>query len=378
MADNNQNRQVNQRPLFLLFINLGLGGVQRKIVDIANYLGKSRPDLPIFILLRNETSFNLEGEITNPRVRIVDYRRWAKIKLPLFFPVFVIYQIWCRQPRAVLAFLDFCSLPVLWARLLLPFWSGRVVLSEDHYASRVVPLFTLGRFRNWLMKIFYPLADVVFTCSQATRQDLIKNYRLRPEQVRVAVNWTTFAQRRPKVKEKAFDLVYVGRFFQTKNLPFLIKAIAALKEKRPKIKALLVGEGQEEKRLRAMVHSLGLESNVVFAKPRRDVENAIGQAKILVLVSKAKAEGLPLVILEAMALKTPVVAADFAGGQEFLRDGENCLLFRNRKEFVKKVAWLLAHPRQRAQLAEKAYRYVKKRHSLGNLKVYLQALGLEK
>jgi len=362
------------RPLLITFTNLGLGGVQRKIVDIANFLASVRPDLPIYILLRNREDYDLSYEIKNKNVKIINYQDWLKIKIPFFFPFFEIYQIWRIKPQAILSFLDFVSLPAVLAKLLF-LRKVRLVLSEDHYTSKVVPSFNFGHFRSFLMKIFYPFADVVFTCSEATKRDLIKNYNLPAEKLKVIRNWTTFIERKRRREEK-YDLIYIGRFFWTKNLSFLIGALKKLKKKKRNISLCLLGRGQEKTNLLKLVEKYSLKLNVSFVEPSRQVDKFLACSRIFVICSKVKAEGFPMVILEAMAMKTPVLARDFAGAKEFLKDGQNCYLFKTEKEFIKKVIWLLNNPQERKKIAKKAYRDVKKYHSPDNILAYLQALNI--
>lgn len=364
------------RPLLILFIHLGLGGVQRKIVDIVNYLTDYKPDLPIYILLRTKESFDLSPEIKNKNVRIINYQDWAKIKIPLFFPIFVIHQIWRLKPKAVLAFLDFVSLPAIWARIILFWRKFKLVLSEDHYTSEIIPLFTFGRLRNFLVKVFYPFADTVFTCSEVTKRDLIQNYALPEGKIKIIRNWTTFMERDVKTRTEKYDFIYIGRMFKTKNLEFLIRALKKIKTKKRNIKLCLLGGGQEKKRLQEMVKKDGLEENVDFVKPQHNVEDFLACSKLFVYSSQFRAEGFPMTVLEAMAIGTPVLTRNFAGAGEFLKDGENCYLFETETEFIKKAVWLLDNPKERRLIALEAKKYVQENHSKENIKVYLKALEI--
>ncbi|HUS60178.1 MAG TPA: glycosyltransferase family 4 protein [Nevskiaceae bacterium] len=368
-------------PLLILFINLGVGGVQRKIVDIVNFLGSYQPDLPIFILLRNREQFDLTPDIRNKKVKTInykDYKDWMRVKIPLFFPFFVLWHIWRLKPKSILAFLDFVSLPAIWAKLILFWRKTKLVLSEDHYTSRIIPIFTYGRLRNFLVKMFYPFADVVFTCSQATKNDLIRNYGLPENKIKIIRNWTTFTTRRPKIRRKKYDFIYLGRLEKTKNLGFLIKALKKLKETRKGVSLCLLGSGKEKESLERMTKESHLEKNVDFIEPRRDVEDFLAQSRIFVYSPQIKAEGFPLAILEAMAVGTPVLTRDFAGAKEFLADGKNCYFFQTQKEFIQKALWLLNNPSERRRIASRARWYVEKYHSPQNILEYLKELELLK
>ncbi len=368
------------RPLVIIFLQLGIGGVQRKIVDIVNFIGKHEPNLPIYILLRNRTAFDLTEEIRNKNVRIINYEQWVKAKIPfrvrLFFPFFVLYQVWSLNPNSILAFLDFCSLPAIWAKKLFFWRKFRVVLSEDHYASGVNAVEPWSRFRHFLVKIFYPFADMIFTCSEANKRDLIESYNLPEKKIKIIPNWTTFKSQKNKDSKKICDLIYVGRLEKTKNLKFLLLAIRKIKLKKRKIITLcLLGEGREKENLEKLVSKLKLEKQVSFVSTTHDVEKFLAGAKIFVYCSWFKVEGLPLAILEAMALGIPVLTRNFAGAEEFLLDKENCYLFKKEEEFIQKVVWLLNHNKERGLVSARAKEYVTRYHSPQNILIYLEQLG---
>ncbi len=364
------------QPLLILFTNLGVGGVQRKIIDIVNFLGKKRPDLPIVILLRDYQDYDLSSEIKNKKVKIINYEDGIKLKIPFFFPFFEVWQIWKIKPVAILSFLDFVSVPALWTKLLFFGRKTKIVLSEDHYASAIIPHFKFGRLRNFLVKIFYPLADTIFTCSRVTKEDLVKNYGLKASKIKIICNWTGFARHEVAEGQKKYDLIYVGRLVKVKNLRFLIKALKKLQKLKKDIKLCLVGSGQETSELKAMSRQLGLQNNIDFFAPRHDVANLLADSRMFVLASQVRSEGFPVVVLEAMAVGTPVLTRDFAGAREFLEDGQNCYLFEEEKDFVKKSSWLLHHEKARKDIADKAYQHVKKFHSPENIQDYLKELNL--
>lgn len=364
-------------PLFIIFLQLGIGGVQRKIVDIANFLASYQPNLPVYILLRNRTNFDLGSEIKNKNVQIINYATWNKFKIRYFFPFFVLYYVWRLKPSSILAFLDFCSLPAVIAKYVFFWRKMKVVLSEDHYASKVISTWKLSSLRHFLIKIFYPFADAIFSCSQAAKQDLIDYYRLPSNKIKIIYNWTTLLeQKKTRKAYKQYDFIYVGRWEKTKNLKFIIKAVNQLKKRRKKITSLFLGEGKEEKKLKKMRKDLGLSKNIIFMSSKHKVKRFLAQAKIFVYCSWAKVEGLPLAILEAMAVGVPILTREFAGAREFLKNGKNCYLFKTEKEFLEKALWLLNSPQERRKISIQASQYLKKYHSPENIKTYLRELNL--
>jgi glycosyltransferase involved in cell wall biosynthesis len=100
-------------------------------------------------------------------------------------------------------------------------------------------------------------------------------------------------------------IVSVGRYVEEKNQALLIDALARLQ--RP-FKALVAGYGELESDLQAQIEAAGLEQDVILTGRREDVADLTGAADVFVLSSDW--EALPLVVLEALHLETPVVTTD--------------------------------------------------------------------
>jgi glycosyltransferase involved in cell wall biosynthesis len=99
----------------------------------------------------------------------------------------------------------------------------------------------------------------------------------------------------------------VGRFVPQKNFTSLIRAFAHVAKASP-AQLLILGDGAERPQLEALIVSLGLEGRVVLPGFSADIESAMRAASLFVLSSQY--EGLPAVLIEAMASGIPVVATN--------------------------------------------------------------------
>jgi colanic acid/amylovoran biosynthesis glycosyltransferase len=117
-------------------------------------------------------------------------------------------------------------------------------------------------------------------------------------------------------------LLFVGRFAAEKGLPILIDAVARVDG----ATLDLAGDGPERPMLEERARKLGILDRVNFLGYRssRQVRDLLRQADVFVMTSFA--EGLPVVLMEAMAAGVPVVATRIAGIPELVCDGENGLL----------------------------------------------------
>ncbi|HSH54506.1 MAG TPA: glycosyltransferase [Methylotenera sp.] len=155
-------------------------------------------------------------------------------------------------------------------------------------------------------------------------------------------------------------LLYVGRVAFEKNIDFLLGMAAVLSAERPDILLVVTGEGPAEASLHKLAKTLNIEKNIKFIGylDRNTELNACYQAAdVFVFASKSETQGL--VLLEAMAQGTPVVAIAELGTASILVEGKGALISgENTLEFAEKVHELLIYPEQRFELGIKAKTYV--------------------
>lgn len=127
-----------------------------------------------------------------------------------------------------------------------------------------------------------------------------------------------------------WQLLYLGRVDARKGIATAVRALAVLPEARLRI----VGRGDPSYlgHLRALVGELGLSDRVRFEHPSRDELAAIYGSADAVLFPVLWDEPWGLVPLEAMSVGRPVVATGTGGSGEYLRDGENCVLFHPKDD----------------------------------------------
>ena len=121
-------------------------------------------------------------------------------------------------------------------------------------------------------------------------------------------------------------LLFVGRLAAVKGLPVLFTALRAQIEKHPDCQLVLIGDGPERAALEQMVTRMGLQDHVTFAgyKSQDEVAQALGETDIFVLPSFA--EGVPVVLMEAMAARVPVITTQIAGIPELVENAVSGLL----------------------------------------------------
>jgi colanic acid/amylovoran biosynthesis glycosyltransferase len=161
-------------------------------------------------------------------------------------------------------------------------------------------------------------------------------------------------------------LMCVARMSEEKGLPVLIAALALLLRDGVDVELCLVGDGPERALIENEIRSNGLEQRVELtgALPGEQLIARYAACDIFVLTSFM--EGLPVVLMEAMAASKPVVAPSVGGIPELVLHGETGLLFNpaDSDALARQLKRLIADPALRTRLGEAGRRKVEQQHSL--------------
>lgn len=122
------------------------------------------------------------------------------------------------------------------------------------------------------------------------------------------------------------NLLFVGRLAPVKGLPILLRALETLIAQHPDIHLTVIGDGPGRGALETQTKARGLAQHVSFVGYKSQSEVAEALVKTDVFVLPSFAEGLPVVLMEAMAASRPVVATHIAGIPELVTDGASGLL----------------------------------------------------
>jgi colanic acid/amylovoran biosynthesis glycosyltransferase len=161
-------------------------------------------------------------------------------------------------------------------------------------------------------------------------------------------------------------IICVGRLCADKAQAGLLKAFAKVRDRFPKAELVLVGDGPSRPELEELAQSLGIADATVFRGrlPEQETLAEISRAGMMVLPSFW--EGLPVALMEAMALGIPVITSRIAGVPELVHDGDNGLLFApaNWSELAAAMAKLLDDPALGSRLASAARIAVERQHDI--------------
>ncbi len=238
------------------------------------------------------------------------------------------------RPDVILSALTYANLVAIWAKHM----SGSnvpVVVSERIALSTYCA--APSNFRKWrwryLPKVVsrtYPGADAVVTVSSDVAEDLVTSIGLKKSSVTTIHNPVVDDGLRARAQQAlqhpwfAPDTVpvilAVGRLTEQKDFATLLRAFAGVREKR-EARLVILGEGRLRENLQELARTLGIAADVEMPGFVDNPFQYMARASVLVLSSQY--EGLPGVLIQALACACPVVSTDCPGGsREILEDGK--------------------------------------------------------
>ncbi|MCC6347311.1 MAG: glycosyltransferase family 4 protein, partial [Nitrospirales bacterium] len=197
-------------------------------------------------------------------------------------------------------------------------------------------------------------AKFVVAVSEFNRDYLAERHRVPREKIRVircGIDTDLFRPHGAE-EEKDIDVITVARLHPVKGLPYLVRACRILKEERPGLRCVVIGEGGERASLQRMIHEEGLAENVSLlgSRPPEEVVQYISRSRVFVLPSTS--EAMPVALMEALACGVPVVATKVRGIPELVEEGVNGYLVKPRHSrlLAGKISLLLEDGEQRERM----------------------------
>ncbi|MBS7562566.1 MULTISPECIES: glycosyltransferase family 4 protein [Pseudomonas] len=154
---------------------------------------------------------------------------------------------------------------------------------------------------------------------------------------------------------------FVGRLSAEKGPDLFLDALINLCRQRPTLKAVLLGDGEQNQALRQRIDAAGLSLRILLPGYQQDMQPWLKRLNVLVLSSRT--EGTPMILLEAMQAGTPVVAFAVGGIPDVLQHRQNGLLAKplDSVDLERRIGQLLDQPALAEELAQAA-RVTQRKH----------------
>jgi len=311
--------QLDENKIAVFFPSFRGGGAERAMLTFASALTRRGFAVDVIVL---DAHGPFEQEVTTG-MRIVDLKRPRMLRA---IPDLIQY-LRVNRPAVLYATIGHTNIGALIANLLARTGSKIVVRESNTPISEQK---SRGRWVTFKMiPYFYPLAHRIIAVSELVAEQLrtvspglASLITVAPTPV-VSPDFYRLSEEPyvlPWNGEPVPLIVSAARLEPHKGFVSLVRAFAAVRKVRP-AKLMILGDGSDRTRIVAEIERLGLENDVVLAGFVNNPFPIMKRAHVFVLASEY--EGMPNVLIQAMALGAAIVATDSPGGnRELLRDGE--------------------------------------------------------
>ena len=313
-----------------------VGGIERVIIQLSNFLVDHGCDVEIVSLYSKETNcyFGLKSEVeiyhygSSPK----DYSRIELLRN--------IHKIAKKSNADIVLGCndDICNAMVI----NKPFFKGRVIATQ-HAA---IEYYTTKRliFEALLMHF----ADCFVVLTEWSRQYYSKKgLKCLVIPNAMSLDMLEIQEQREKI------IITAGRLTDIKKFDFLIRAFKLLHDIHPDWKLKILGDGEDRNKLAALVQELDLEDSVLLPGFQKNVIEEFRRASLFTITSQS--EGFPMILLEAMSQGLPAVCVDIPVMKELLDHGKyGVLASRDETAFAVAMNSLIENEQLRKEYGEKA------------------------
>jgi glycosyltransferase involved in cell wall biosynthesis len=357
--------------------NLAIGGTELNAVRTAERLDRSRFDLTVVCL---GEAGPLAARFAAAGVSVVP------------FPIANLYGLGAARQGARLArFLSHHRIQIvhshdMYSNVFATIWaraSGTPVIIASRRWWRSLP----PRRYRLANKLAFRLAHQVIANSPAVASSLQTEDHVPSTRIAVVPNFVdddaftpipaeqrAAMLRQLGVPDDALTLGIIANLSPVKDHRTLLRAVALLEPRWPRLHVVLVGDGECRTPLESLARELGIERRVHFAGLRPNVPNLHHLFGISVLCSRS--EGFPNSIVEAMAAARPVVATDVGGVADAVSHGETGVLVppANPQRLAAAIEELLLDPDRRHALGSAGLRRARARYGARTVLRSLEAV----
>ncbi len=371
-----------KKKLMIVRPSMGYGGADRVTLVLLENLPKDKYDITL-VLMRAEGEYMV---MLPSHVKLMDCA--SRNLLFFLFPLRRIIRE--EKPDTVFSTCGGANMPLALIAFLNPFRNWRVILSERNI------LFPPGKskLKRVLMlmvkALFYRFADTITAVSLGVKKELHKklflpnrnifvvhnpviDQRLLTEcKVKPAHPWFEFPREIPVI-------LHVGRFVPQKDHATLLGAFKQVRSKMP-ARLFLLGEGPLKSEVMYLAESLGLKEDIIFGG--FDINPFQYMANCDAFILSSLHEGMPGVLIQAMACGAVVVSTDCPSGPDEIisAPGKNGFLVpvRNVAALSEKILLVLNMDKEAGNLlAEEGRKAVQRFHVKEAMQSYLEVIEME-
>jgi len=215
---------------------------------------------------------------------------------------------------------------------------------------------------EWFQKIYnltgakftFSSADKIICYTDTEREEMI-NFGIKPEKIALihnGIDTNLFTPPKDNLRHTNNRLLWIGRYVPGKGVEYLIDAFSILKAKHPNVSLMMIGNGPLKEKIDKKILSLNLKEAIIQKDfiPNSEIINVYHNSNILILPSLG--EGVPRVILEAMACGLPIVCTNLPQLVDLLDECGFMVPLKDSKTMAEKISEILSDPNIATKLGE--------------------------
>lgn len=236
-----------------------------------------------------------------------------------------------------------------------------------------------------LYRIVRPRINRFIAISKATADEIVLDYKVDPKKIEVihnGIDLSSIKNVKNKTKENGEYLIgAASHLVPEKGIKYLVEAMPMILKDIPSAKLLIAGEGSEEGKLKRLADDLGLSSKVSFLGFVPDIGDFMNTLHLFIFPSLPGYDGMPWVILEALAFGVPLITTPVGGIPEVVRrDREGAYVEAgNAQQIARAVKYVYSNPEKALSMskagADRIKEFTREKEISALQDLYLSLLG---
>ena len=336
----------NNKNLIFIIPDLEIGGTQRILIFLANFLVNKGFKITIFVFKKpNKRIFDISPEIKLHTLNISKESKniFEKISYNLYRIKKIRLEIKKFNSYKIISFLTTTNILTLISSIGL---GKKIIINERNDPTKQ----KIHYFWKFMRFLIYNRADRIIV-----NIPNIRKYNLFYKILFFIQTTITLFLTKKKIKREKVILT-VARLNYQKNLDLLIKSFSKSLAVKKNWKLVILGKGKEKKKLKKLIENLNISKSVIFKGVVEKIDIWYKKAGIFILSSRF--EGMPNALIEAMYYKTAVIGANIPGIRYFIKNNVNGFLFSKNDEnsLTKLLNLLIGNSKLRQSLGFNAHK----------------------
>ena len=359
-----------QKKIIIFMPSIEGGGVEKNLFIISNYLSSKFDQIKLITLSNNTKKFNKKIKIENYEF----LKKIVKLRiLKIIFCSFFLLLELIKNKNCVIFSFQANLYSIIISKLL----KKKIVIRLNSSPKGWIK----NNIQKKIFKKIYSYADLIIVNSIEFKKHLDSILQIKsvciynPIDKKNIINKSKIKlKKNPYRYANSLKIINIGRLVDQKDHLTLFKAIKKIKDKITN-ELIVIGQGKQHKNLKNFIISNDLKKRIQILKFKNNPFPYLKLSDLFILSSKY--EGLPNVLLEAIALKKFIISSNCPSGPKgILKNGKYGLLFKvgSVKDLVKKIKLYIDQKKNNKKKINLAYKSLNRFNYSKNLKKYYQGI----